>query len=172
MATPTFEDVYEAELAYVWHTLRRLGVTEAEREDLAHDVFMVVHRRLHTYDPDRALRPWLFGIAFRVVSDHRRSARVRREVLDGRPEQRPATTPAPDERRMAEDRRRLVLAALADLPLERRAVFVMFELDGVAMADVADSLGIPRNTCYSHLRRGRRDFAAAVKKLQAAEDAR
>jgi len=168
----TFESVYEAELAYVWHTLKRLGVSDAEREDLAHDVFMVVHRRLHTYDSERPLRPWLFGIAFRVVSDYRRSARVRREVLDSVPAQRAASGPAPDERRIADDRRRLVLAALAELPLDRRAVFVMFELDGVAMADIADSLSIPRNTCYSHLRRGRKDFAAAVHKLQAREETR
>lgn len=169
---PRFEDIYEAELPYVWHTLRRLGVGDAEREDLAHDTFMVVHRRLDTYDPARALRPWLFGIMFRVVSEHRRSARHQREVLDATPEQHAATGPAPDDRRIAEDRRRLVLAALDALPLDRRAVFVMYELDGIAATDIAETLGMPRNTCYSHLRRGRQEFAAAVTKLQSREETR
>lgn len=166
---PAFEDVYEAELPYVWHTLRRLGVPDAEREDLAHDVFMVVHRRLHTYDPARPLRPWLFGIAYRVVSDHRRSARVQRELLDAAPEDRPGSGPAPDARRIADDDRRLVLDALATLPLSRRAVFVMYELDGASMNDIADTLGMSRNTCYSHLRRGRKQFAEAVKAVRQEE---
>ena len=170
MDAPTFEEVYESQLPYVWHSLRRLGVRGAEREDLAHDVFMVVHRRLSSYDPTRPLRPWLFGIAFRVVSDHRRSARVQRELLDAAPEQRPGAGPAPDARRIADDQRRLVLAALATLPLDRRAVFVMYELDGVAMADIADTLGMSRNTCYSHLRRGHKQFAATVTELRAREE--
>lgn len=164
-----FEDVYATELPYVWHSLRRLGVRDAEREDLAHDVFMVVHRRLHTFDASRPIRPWLFGIAFRVVSDHRRSARVRREVLDDSPELRADAGPAPDAQRIADDKRRLLSAALDTLSLERRAVFVMFEMDEVPMSEIAEALSMPRNTCYSHLRRARRELAQAVTRLQAKE---
>ena len=68
----TFEDIYAEQLDYVWHSLRRLGVDDRDREDVAHDVFVVVHRRLSSYDPACSLRAWLFGIAYRVVADHRR----------------------------------------------------------------------------------------------------
>ncbi len=169
-AAPTFEAVYDEHLSYVWHTLRRLGAPDREREDLAHDVFMVVHRRLHTFDPSRALKPWLFGIAFRVMSDHRRRARVQREVLDEAPDQRPHAAPSAEAALIADDRRRLVLAALAELPLERRAVFVLYELDDAPMREIADNLDLPVNTCYSHLRRARRDFADAVARLRAGAD--
>jgi len=67
-------------IPYVWKTLRRLGVPPQDLEDLVHDLFVVVHRHLGDYDPTRPVRPWLFGIAVRIVADFRRSARNVREV--------------------------------------------------------------------------------------------
>src|SRR5204862_1865304 len=75
-----FDAVYERELDYVWNTLRRLGVRARDLEDLAHDVFVIVFRRQAEFEVGRPVRPWLFGIAFRVASDYRRSARFQREV--------------------------------------------------------------------------------------------
>jgi DNA-directed RNA polymerase specialized sigma24 family protein len=63
-----FRALYEAELAYVMRSLRRLGVPERELQDLAHDVFVVVYRRWAEFDRSRAARPWLFGIALRTAS--------------------------------------------------------------------------------------------------------
>jgi RNA polymerase sigma factor (sigma-70 family) len=105
-----------------------------------------------------------------VVSDQRRSARARREVLDAKPELRLASGPAPDARRIADDKRRLLYAGMDSLSLERRAVLVMFELDETPMAEVAEALSMSRNTCYSHLRRARRDLAAAIERLRAREN--
>ena len=68
----TFRQIYEAELGYVYTSLRRLGVKVRHLEDLTHDVFLVVHRKLDDYDSSRPLRPWLFGIAYRVALDHKR----------------------------------------------------------------------------------------------------
>jgi len=56
-----FQDVYRREISYVVHTLRRLGVHSAELEDVAHDVFLAVHRHFAERDAARPLRPWLFG---------------------------------------------------------------------------------------------------------------
>lgn len=158
----TLEDIYEAELDYVWRTLRRLGVPEADREDLAHDVFLVVHRRLHTFDPARSLRAWLFGIAYRVVAGHRRRARVLREVT-GEAVDPAGPTPAHADRD-------LVIRALATLELERRAVFILHELDGQSIPEIARAIDAPENTLYSHLSRARRDFAAAVARLRGGPD--
>ena len=72
--------VFHAECDYVARTLRRLGIREADLEDLTHDVFVTFHRKLHQYDPSRPVRPWLFGIAFRLASEHRRRA-VRRTAI-------------------------------------------------------------------------------------------
>jgi RNA polymerase sigma-70 factor (ECF subfamily) len=169
VATPLsaaeFPAVYAAELGYVWHALRRLGVQERDLEDLCHDVFVVVFRNLPVYDTRRPIRPWLFGISFRVASDYRRSARQRREIPGTT---RELTCPAPpaDEVMLRRERERLVARALDDLELDRRAVFVMHDIDGHVMPDIAAALGIPLNTAYSRLRLARVDFAAAVKRVQ------
>ena len=78
---PTFTDIYAAEVRWVWRALWRLGVPDRDLEDVAHDVFVVVHRKLADYDPARPLRPWLFGICFRVALDRRRKASTNREQL-------------------------------------------------------------------------------------------
>ena len=169
VATPLspaeFPAVYAAELGYVWHALRRLGVQDRDLEDLCHDVFVVVFRNLAVYDTRRPIRPWLFGIAFRVASDYRRSARQRREIPGTT---RELTCPAPpaDEVMLRRERQRLVARALEALELDRRAVFVMHDIDEHVMPDIAAALGIPLNTAYSRLRLARADFATAVRRVQ------
>src|SRR5260370_8322472 len=61
---------FQREFDYLCRTLRRLGVPAADIEDLSHEVFLVLHRRWDDYDPSSALRPWIFGIAFRGASSH------------------------------------------------------------------------------------------------------
>lgn len=160
---PDFVALYRAEFDWVFRTLRRLGARDADLEDLAHDVMVVAYRALDTFDRDRPLRPWLFGIAFRVVSDYRRRARFSREELSA--EER-ATTPAHQDADLERAHARaLVLAALDALPLDQRAVFVAVELDETPVPELAKALGIPLNTCYSRLRLGRKRFAEAVTSL-------
>jgi RNA polymerase sigma-70 factor (ECF subfamily) len=166
--TVEFPVVYAAELGYVWSTLRRLGVQERDLEDVCHDVFVVVFRNLAVYDARRPIRPWLFGISFRVASDYRRSARHRREV-PGTTREVACSSPPADEVMVRHERQRLVLRALEALELDRRAVFVMHDIDGHVMPDIAAALGIPLNTAYSRLRLARADFATAVRRAQGGE---
>jgi DNA-directed RNA polymerase specialized sigma24 family protein len=65
-------EAYQRELDYLMRTLRRLGVPPEDAEDLAHEVFLVLRRTWQRYDATRALKPFLFGIAFRVAASHRR----------------------------------------------------------------------------------------------------
>lgn len=163
---PDFRRLFDAELDYVWHALRRLGVREADLEDVTHDVFLAVYKKLHTFDGARPTRPWLFGFAYRFASDYRKLARHRREVLVLAPE---ARDPAPSALDRTELGQTLELArrALDTLGLERRAVFVLHELDECPMPEVAEALGIPLNTAYSRLRLAREDLASAIRRLRA-----
>lgn len=163
---PGFRDVFETEFSYVHHTLCRLGVRQRDLEDLTHDVFVAVHRGLPEYDPTRPLRPWLFGIAFRVASDYRRRARYAREI-PGEPRAEPVDgAPPADEQLASEQTRRLVLEALDDVELDRRAVLILHDIDGRAMPEIAQALSIPLNTGYSRLRLAREQFKAAVHRLR------
>lgn len=156
-------DAYRQELDYLCRTLKRLGVHEADIEDMAHEVFLLLCRRWDDYDRRRPIRPYLFGVAFRVAATHRR--RRRREVP-----WKGADVPDPSlsaEQLMWSDQARsLVLRALEEIPLPRRAVFIMRELDESPMTTVAEVLGIPTFTAYSRLRKARTEFKRAVKRLQ------
>jgi RNA polymerase sigma-70 factor, ECF subfamily len=162
----SFRAVFEAELGYVWNTLRRLGVREADLKDQAQEVFVVVHGLLPDYDASRPIRPWLFAIAYRIALRYRALARNAREIVGEAPEVADSS-PSTVDRIESEERRALVLEAVQEIDLSRRAVFVMSEIDEVPVAEVAVALGIPLNTAYSRLRLARQDFAAAVQRARA-----
>lgn len=169
-APPAFRDLFEAEFSYIFHSLRRLGVREADQEDLTHDVFVIAYRRLPEFDATRSLRPWLFGIAYRVASDYRRRARHLREVADTDELEPVDHAPLADKQLAGEQTRQLVLDALDHLDLDRRAVLVMHDIDGHAMPKIAQELSIPLNTAYSRLRLAREQFRAVVQRIQLQRD--
>ncbi|WP_218920141.1 RNA polymerase sigma factor [Chondromyces crocatus] len=161
-----FDEVFRTRFRYVWNTLRRLGVRVADLEDLTHDVFVVVHRKRDRFDPTRDIRPWLFGIAANVASDYRRRAGHRNELSTAVVDM---ADPAPRPDCVLEERAKeeLVNRALAAVEESRIGVFIMHDVDGVAMPEIVATLGIPLNTGYSRLRLARQDFSAAVKRLRA-----
>lgn len=160
-----FESIFRTELPYVLATLRRLGARTADLEDLAHEVFVVVHRRFADYDASRPLRPWLFGIALRVASDDRRLARRRWERGDeGETETAVAREAGPEHAAIEAERRALVLRALDALDLDKRALIVLHDIDGEPMPEIAHVLGVPLNTAYSRLRLARERFREALRR--------
>lgn len=163
---PDFRVVFESELSFVWNTLRRFGVADRDLEDVAHEVFVVVNRRLSDYDPARPLRPWLFAITFRCASDYRRLSRHRHETLATDGVEQADTSDAPDELVVQSQERNLARRALLSVPEERRAVLVLHDFEEVAMQDIADALGIPLKTAYSRLRIGRNELIEAARREQ------
>lgn len=157
--------VYAKEFDWVWHTLRRLGVAPRDLPDVTHDVFVVVHRRAHTWDRARPLRPWLFGIAFRVSRDHLALGRNRHETVVDALEV-PDPTPALDQRIAERQARELVVAALQSLDLDRRAVFILHDLEELPMSEIAVTLDAPAKTLYARLKSARELFTAAVRRLR------
>lgn len=157
-------EAFERELDYLRRTLRRLGVSHADIEDELHEVFLVLDRKWNSYDRSRPLRPYLFGIAFRVVAGHQRKGR--REVAQVMDEFAQYNDSSPDEVLDAVRARTLVLAALGYVPLARRAVLVMHDIDEIPMKEITDSLSLPLFTGYSRLRRARVEFEAAVRALR------
>ena len=71
-----FEAVYREHYAFVWRSVRRLGVPDRELDDVVQEVFVIVHRRLAEFEGRSMVTTWLFGIAYRVVRDHRRKMLV------------------------------------------------------------------------------------------------
>ena len=167
-ATDDFSDLFSQQFAFVWGSLRRLGVQERDVEDVAQDVFLKVHAKFDVFDRARPVRPWLFAFAVRAAADYRRLARHRVERLGPESEaERPSLAKGADRQLEEFEERSLVEEALNAVPLDRRAVLIAFELDEVPMKEVATALEIPLHTAYSRLRVGREEFAAAIRRLRA-----
>jgi RNA polymerase sigma-70 factor (ECF subfamily) len=156
---------YQRELEYLLGSLRRLGVPRPDVEDVVHEVFLVMHRRWEDYDCDRPLRPWLFGIAFRVAAAQRR--RGARELPSEAYESEALAT-APDDAVAASETRGLLHQALVRVPLERRAVLLMHDVDEMPMREIAEQLELPLFTAYSRLRKARKELDSALARLQKA----
>jgi RNA polymerase sigma-70 factor (ECF subfamily) len=155
-------EAYDKELDYLFETLQRLGAGPREVEDLAQEVFVVLHRNWSTLDLSRPLRPYLFGVAFRVVCAHRRrrAREIPHPALDA-----PDAGSSPESLLQSKQSVGLLMAALERVPLPRRAVVVMHDLDGVPIAEVATRMSITRFGAYARLRKARKELASAVRRL-------
>jgi RNA polymerase sigma-70 factor (ECF subfamily) len=157
---------FEGELDYVFTTLRRLGAASYEIEDLVQEIFVVLYRHRRTLDTDRPIRPYLFGVAFRILYAHHR--RRAREILHADIDTEDGAV-SPEGSMQSKQSVALLMAALQRLPMTRRAVIVMHDLDEVPIAEVARSLSITRFGAYARLRKGRRELAVAVRRLSKGE---
>jgi RNA polymerase sigma-70 factor (ECF subfamily) len=158
---------------FVWLTLQRLGVRDADVEDLLQEVFVVVHRRLHTFDESSRMTTWLFGICLRVAAAYRRRAHFRRERATGEvPEQATTDDGSPESMASASEAQARVRAVLDLMDLEERALFVMFEIDEVPCERIGEMLGVPVGTVYSRLQAARKSFQKALGRFEARQSAR
>jgi RNA polymerase sigma-70 factor (ECF subfamily) len=179
------QQVYAAHFQYVWRCLRGLGVSEHALEDAAQDVFIVVQRKLSSFDGNHALlTTWLYEIALRVGRRYRaqiakeasRSVCLLSSSLDEEGScadaaQLPRVSGATCELEHAE---RLALArrALDALDAAKREAFVLGCIEQRSAPEIAELTGVPLNTVYSRLRAARRSFDAEVARLEAARGRR
>jgi RNA polymerase sigma-70 factor, ECF subfamily len=155
--TGGFRSVFDQYAPYVWRTVRRLGVRPSDVEDVCQEVFLVVFRRSDAFDGSSSIKTWIYGICVRTASNYRRRAHVRREELTDVP---PDAITAADQ----EQRRAAVEAldrALSGLDEDKRAVFVLYEIEQLSMKEVAEALGCPLQTAYSRLHAARAQVVAS-----------
>jgi RNA polymerase sigma-70 factor (ECF subfamily) len=125
-------------------------------EDVAQEAFLAAVRALDGFDRRRPFGPWLHRIVVNRAIDHARARELRREVGDA------GVEPAVVDRADAPDDD--ILAALAALPPDQRAVIVMRHLLGFTPGEIASALGLPRGTVNSRLRRGLDGLQEAVER--------
>ncbi len=161
------DHVYELHADFVWRSLQHLGVCRADLEDLGQEVFVTVHRRLSTFDGRSKLTTWLFGICLHLVLRHRRRAYFRFELSHAEPPER--IDPNTPEDRYASEQARVRLERLLDkLSPERRATFLLFEVEGVSCEEIAELTAVPVGTVYSRLHLARKQVTAAAARLRRA----
>jgi RNA polymerase sigma-70 factor (ECF subfamily) len=172
---PTFAAIYEAHFAFVWRSAKRLGTPQASVDDVVQEIFVIVHRRLPEFEHRASIKTWLFGIVVNVVRAQRRSLRAKHpHALNSEartdPEGLPDHAAGPLERASSAQAAQLVDRFLDALDDDKRAVFVLAELEQMSAPEIASSLGLPLNTVYSRLRLGRQEFAAAAARHRARDE--
>jgi RNA polymerase sigma-70 factor (ECF subfamily) len=151
---PQLSQLFEENAAFVWRTLRRLGVAQADLEDATQEVFMVVHKRLDQYEERASIRGWLYAICLRVGSRQRRTIMRRRENVVC---EFPEVAVDADQELGVSLRQSLQLGQqlLAALPEKQRMVFMLYEVDHMSMAEIAEVVGCPIQTAYARLHKAR-----------------
>ena len=162
---PTLAEIFREHAPFVWRGLRRLGVPESDVEDVCQEVFVVVHRKLGDFEGRSSLRTWIYGICARTASDYRRSGRVRREVVTDTPPDAPQEGAQHDTVALKQARATLD-RILDELDDDKRAVFVLYEIEELTMAEVAEAIGCPLQTAYSRLHAARKVVEAGVARAQ------
>lgn len=153
------EEIFTLHASDVWRALRSLGASESDADDLTQEVFLVVYRKLPEFEERSLISTWLYGISVRVFSDHRRRAHVRREQATGEiPEGRISASQIQEIE--AQHAQQLLDSALATLDDDKRAVFVLYEIEGLQMKEVAAALDCPVQTAYSRLHTARAEVEA------------
>lgn len=167
------EELYRAHAGFVAAFLVRLGASRAELEDMQQEVFLIAHR-LGGYRPGPA-RPttWLAEIGTRVYANARR-AKARAAARASAEEPDALVAPGEDaqalaERRAGAERMARALAALED---QERALIVLYELDGVPCAELAEAFRVPKGTIHSRLHYARQRLRAAWEREARREERR
>jgi len=168
-AIPSFHELCTVYFEFVWKCARAFGCKSDEIDDVVQDVFLVVQRRHGDLKEERLARSWIYSIARRVVSTHRRRRRERDS--HGTPDvdslRSPDQSPLAAAERQVEVR---VLSTLLDgLDERKREVFVLSEILEMSGREIAETIGVPMNTVYSRLRAAREEFDAAVQRRKSVE---
>jgi RNA polymerase sigma-70 factor (ECF subfamily) len=158
---PRLREVFQEHGAFVCRSLRRLGVPEADLDDLLQEVFLVVYHRLKDYEEKGRARAWLYSICTRVARAQRRKLLRRREQTA--PEHSEPHVRATQLERV-EDRQALELGQrlLNALPERQREVFWLYEVEDLSMPEIAQAVGCPLQTAYSRLHQARQRILAEV----------
>jgi len=158
--------IHDAHAHFVWLSLQRLGVQTADLDDVAQEVFMVVHRRLESFDRTGRITTWLFAICLRVAANYRRRWRSSHEVPAGDSnDDRPAALVAPDALLARREERHVAEWALGRLDVEKRATFVMFEVESLSCEEIAKIMNVPIGTVYSRLHAARRQLEKVIARV-------
>ena len=166
----SFETVYRSYFGEVARWVRALGANDGDIEDLTQEIFIIVRRKLSSFD-GRNLPGFLYRIAQRTVRDHRRSAWFR-HLLGKRSPLPELLAPEPSGLQLIQEseRKKALEAILAKMSVKRRTTFVLFEIEGYSGEEIAQIQSLPVKTVWTRLHHARKDFVRMVSELPPSPD--
>jgi RNA polymerase sigma-70 factor, ECF subfamily len=163
-----FRAIYDDWFVEVSRWIRALGGLEADRDDIVQEVFMVVRRRLPSFD-GLNVPAWLYRITRRQVRDFRRRTWVKHiftRLRIDEPDALPHAGGSPAMALEQKENQRLLYAVLDKMQADRRSAFVLFEIEGLSGDEIARIQNVPLNTVWSRLHNARKEFFAIAAKLK------
>jgi len=171
------EEAYERWCNEVWRLLRRLGVTPNNLDDAVQDVFIVVFRRWDDFSGRSSRRTWVIGITIRIAHQYHRLRQKHQSNVDWTLEeehyeiaQRPTLWGNPFGAASVRESEKQVQALLAKMTKKERGVFVLVELEELAVGEAAQLLGVTARAAYRRLDRARLVVKKEVQRLQARDE--
>lgn len=158
---PELRAIFDQHYDFVLRSALRLGVASAAVDDVVQETFIVAGRKLASFEGRSSVQTWLFGILMRVAHTERRGElrRRRRAAVAIETE---ATTEDPYSRREAADLLHRLLATLDD---DRRAAFILADVEGLTAVEISEGLGVNVNTIYARIRAARKQLTQAHRDL-------
>ncbi len=164
------EAIYRAHAAFVRRNARRLGCDDDWADDVVHEVFLVVARRLGEFRREASVRTWLFAITYRAVQRLTRDrARYGRRQRDFALAEATRSAAEPAARSEATEYLWLLLGRLDEA---KRVVFILAELEGMTSAEIGALLGVKPPTIDSRLRAARTALERMIARERARERSR
>ncbi len=161
-----FRQLVADQYDFIWRSLRGLGVHPGSVDDAAQQVFLVAAQKIESITPGSE-RSFLFATARGIAANARRSTSRRREVYDDDAmAAEPDDRPDPEQLTAQKHAREVLDRILATITEDAREVFVLYELEGMTMSEIAALLDLPSGTVASRLRRAREEFQAAARRFQ------
>jgi RNA polymerase sigma-70 factor (ECF subfamily) len=164
----SFDQVYDTHFDFVWRYARNRGVPLSALDDVVQEVFIIVHRKLATFEGRSSVRTWLAMITRRAARDH---LRKRGNAPVGEPlgEHEASHLDGPAEvldQKMAAGLLDDLLSRMTEI---QREAFVLHEVEQMTGAEIAEALGVNENTIHTRLRAARQIFETGVARARSAE---
>jgi RNA polymerase sigma-70 factor (ECF subfamily) len=157
---------FRAHVAGLWRVVARLGVPAHQVDDIVQETFLAAGRRRADIGPGQE-RAFLVATAIRLCSNYRRRAHVRRELNEGEGfGDEPSHAPDAEQLLIDKRWRELFERMLGELSEAHRTVFVLYELEGFSVPEIAGLLELPSGTVSSRLARARAHFAELAAAIQ------
>ncbi len=151
-----FEEVFGTHREAVLGYLQRRTGSSHDAADLLADTFVVAWRRLDEVPGGDQTKPWLYGVARRVLANHRRGEGRRNALADRlRDELVDTATPGPEP----VDGDSATARAFRALPEPDRELLTLVAWEDLDTAQIATVLGCSRNAVRIRLHRARKRFA-------------
>ena len=154
---------------YVLRVLPRMGVRAADLDDVAQEVFLAVHKGLASFEGRSQLRTWVYGICMRTCSNYRRRAHRKHEQITDAPVQSASAAEGPERRAQTQQALSALDRALEALPEAQRSVFVLFEIEGIEITEIARAMDCSKFTAYARLYAARQRVTSALTAHQPGE---